>query len=393
MNELHERIDLEAPLSGDFQAVVRLIIGGIAERVDFAFEEIDDLQLAVERLLAEAGQVGSVQLSFEVGARSIRTRVGPLSEAAVAEALRDGEAPPGHLTLRRILQTVVDSFGVEDVGDGAIVVRLEKLKGLRVTTPQRRSAASSEKAREEDRALLRRYHEAGDTTAREELIERHLPLVRSLARRYAGRGEALEDIEQVGAIGLIKAIDRFELEREVSLATYATPNVVGEIKRHFRDKGWAIRVPRALQELNASMSGAIERLTGRLGRSPSIAEISEELKTTPEEVLEAMEVGSAYSTVSLSTGPGGDEELDPLETIGGEDEEFERSEDRAALEPALDRLPPREREILRMRFEEGLPQTQIAQRVGLSQMHVSRLIRKSLSIMREELLRMPPGAA
>jgi hypothetical protein len=131
VNELHERIDLEAPLAGDFQAVVRLIIGGIAERVDFAFEEIDDLQLAVERLLAEAGQVGSVQLSFEVGASSIRTRVGPLSEAAVAEALRDGDAPPpGHLTLRRILQTVVDSFGVEDLGDGAIVVRLEKLKGL-----------------------------------------------------------------------------------------------------------------------------------------------------------------------------------------------------------------------------------------------------------------------
>ena len=130
MNELQERIDLEAPLSGDFQAVVRLIIGGIAERVDFAFEEIDDLQLAVERLLAEAGQVGSVQLSFEVGERSIRTRVGPLSEAAVAEALRDGGAPPGHLTLRRILGTVVDSFGVEDLGDGAIVVRLEKLKGV-----------------------------------------------------------------------------------------------------------------------------------------------------------------------------------------------------------------------------------------------------------------------
>jgi anti-sigma regulatory factor (Ser/Thr protein kinase) len=130
VNELQERIDLEAPLSGDFQAVVRLIIGGIAERVDFAFEEIDDLQLAVERLLAEAGQVGSVQLSFEVGERSIRTRVGPLSEAAVAEALRDGDVSSGHLTLRRILQTVVDSFGVEDLGDGAIVVRLEKLKGV-----------------------------------------------------------------------------------------------------------------------------------------------------------------------------------------------------------------------------------------------------------------------
>jgi 2-keto-3-deoxy-6-phosphogluconate aldolase len=127
---MKERIDLEAPLSGDFQAVVRLIIGGIAERVDFAFEEIDDLQLAVERLLAEAGTVGSVQLTFEVGANGIRTRVGPLSEHKVAEALRDGEAAPGELTLRRILQTVVDSFGVDEAEDGAIVVRLEKVKGL-----------------------------------------------------------------------------------------------------------------------------------------------------------------------------------------------------------------------------------------------------------------------
>jgi anti-sigma regulatory factor (Ser/Thr protein kinase) len=125
-----ERIDLEAPLSGDFHAVVRLIIGGIAERVDFAFEEIDDLQLAVERLLAEAGTVGSVQLSFEVGENSIRTRVGPLSEDKVATALRDGEAAPGELTLRRILQTVVDSFGVDESEDGRIVVRLEKLKGF-----------------------------------------------------------------------------------------------------------------------------------------------------------------------------------------------------------------------------------------------------------------------
>jgi 2-keto-3-deoxy-6-phosphogluconate aldolase len=127
---VRDRIDLEAPLSGDFQAVVRLIIGGIAERVDFAFEEIDDLQLAVERLLAEAGTVGSVQLSFEVGSNGIRTRVGPLSEHKVAEALRDGEAAPGELTLRRILQTVVDSFGVDEADDGAIVVRLEKVKGL-----------------------------------------------------------------------------------------------------------------------------------------------------------------------------------------------------------------------------------------------------------------------
>ena len=129
MSEHQERIDLDAPLSGDFQAVVRLIIGGIAERVDFAFEEIDDLQLAVERLLAEAGQVSSVHLSFEVGERGIRAHVGPLSESAVADALHDGDVQPGHLTLRRILQTVVDSFGVEEAADGSILVRLVKVKG------------------------------------------------------------------------------------------------------------------------------------------------------------------------------------------------------------------------------------------------------------------------
>jgi len=247
-------------------------------------------------------------------------------------------------------------------------------------------ATARARSRAADRELLRLYHEEGDVVARERLVQRHLPLVRSLARRYAGRGEPLEDIEQVGAIGLLKAIDRFELERDVSLATYATPNVVGEIKRHFRDKGWAIRVPRALQELNARMSSTIDRLTSKLGHSPSIAEIAAALDATPEEVLEAIEVGSAYTTLSLSGGPTAEDgEGDPLEAIGEEDSEFERSEDRASLAPALRQLPPREREILRMRFEEGLPQTQIAERVGLSQMHVSRLIRKSLAIMRDEL--------
>jgi RNA polymerase sigma-B factor len=236
-----------------------------------------------------------------------------------------------------------------------------------------------------DRELLRRYHEDGDASAREELVNRHLPLVRSLARRYAGRGESLEDIEQVGAIGLIKAIDRYELSREVALTTYATPNVVGEIKRHFRDKGWAIRVPRALQELNGKMGPTIERLTSKMGRSPSIAEIAAEFQTSTEQVLEALEAGSAYAPLSLSAGPSGDDELDPMETIGSDDEEFDRSDDRTSLEPALAALPEREREILRMRFEDGLTQTQIADRIGISQMHVSRLIRRSLERMRTQL--------
>jgi RNA polymerase sigma-B factor len=245
--------------------------------------------------------------------------------------------------------------------------------------------ASAPTSQTDDRELLRRYHQQGDRSARELLVQRHLPLVRALARRYAGRGESLEDIEQVGAIGLIKAIDRYELSRDVALTTYATPNVVGEIKRHFRDKGWAIRIPRGLQELNAKMSSTIERLTAKLGHSPSIAEIAAELETTPEQVLEAMEAGSAYAPVSLSAGPTGEGELDPMETIGAEDSNFERTEQRASLEPALEMLPDREREILRMRFEDGLTQTQIAEQVGVSQMHVSRLIRKSLARMRAEL--------
>jgi RNA polymerase sigma-B factor len=242
------------------------------------------------------------------------------------------------------------------------------------------------RARAEDHELLRRCSEEGDSKARDQLVQRHLPLVRALARRYAGRGEPLEDIEQVGVIGLLKAIDRFEIERDVSLTTYATPNVVGEIKRHFRDKGWAIRVPRSLQELNAKMSPTIEQLTSKLGHSPSAGEIAAALGATPEEVLEALEVGSAYTTLSLSASPQGAEgDSDPLDAIGEEDAGFERSDDRVSLAPALRVLAPREREILRMRFEEGLPQTQIADRVGLSQMHVSRLIRKSLAVMRAEL--------
>ena len=242
----------------------------------------------------------------------------------------------------------------------------------------------SERARY-DRKLLRRYHEHGDASAREALVRRHLPLVRSLARRYAGRGEALEDIEQVGTIGLIKAIDRYELSREVALTTYATPNVVGEIKRHFRDKAWTIRVPRHLQELNGKLSKAIERLTATLGRSPTIAEIAIEVGVSPEAVLEALEAGAAYSPGSLSVGTSPEGELDPMEAIGTEDAGFERAEDRTTLEPALAGLSAREREILRLRFDEGLTQTQIADLVGISQMHVSRLIRRSLEHMQWDM--------
>src|SRR5215471_5393765 len=162
--------------------------------------------------------------------------------------------------------------------------------------------------RESDKILLRRYHEQGDLAAREQLIEQYLSLVRSLARRYSYRGEQLEDLVQIGCIGLIKAIDRFDLDRGVELTTYATPNIIGEIKRHFRDKGWAVRVPRGLQELNVQLSKLIEELTVQLGRSPTVAELSEASGAEEEEVLEALESGRAYTSLSLSAGPGMDDE-------------------------------------------------------------------------------------
>src|SRR5262245_49106710 len=189
----------------------------------------------------------------------------------------------------------------------------------------------------DDKILLRRYHQDGDLSAREELIERYMSLVRSLARRYAYRGEQLEDLVQIGAIGLIKAIDRFDVNRGVELTTYATPNIIGEIKRHFRDKGWSVRVPRGLQELNVQLSRLIEQLTVQLGRSPTIPELAEAAHVEEEEVLEALESSRAYTSLSLSAGTTGDDEedLDPLESIGSEEPQYEISEDWAAIEPGL----------------------------------------------------------
>jgi RNA polymerase sigma-B factor len=239
----------------------------------------------------------------------------------------------------------------------------------------------------DDKILLRRYHEDGDLAARDELIERYLSLVRSLARRYAYRGEQLDDLVQIGSIGLIKAIDRFDLERGVELTTYATPNIIGEIKRHFRDKGWSVRVPRGLQELNVKVSKLIEQLTVQLGRSPTIPELAKAAGVEEEQVLEALESGRAYSSVSLSSGGGSDEdgELDPLESLGTIEHEYEVAEDRAVLAPGFEVLDVRERKILHLRFFSGLTQSQIAAEIGISQMHVSRLIRRSLEKMRDEI--------
>jgi RNA polymerase sigma-B factor len=240
---------------------------------------------------------------------------------------------------------------------------------------------------ENDKILLRRYHEEGDLQAREQLIEQYMSLVRSLARRYSYRGEQLDDLVQIGAIGLIKAIDRFDLDRSVELTTYATPNIIGEIKRHFRDKGWSVRVPRGLQELNVQLSKLMESLTIELARSPTIPELAKAAGVEEEAVLEALESGRAYTSLSLSQGGGNEDgdEIDPLEMLGDIEPQYEVSEDRAMLAPGFKALNERERAILHLRFFEGLTQSQIATQVGISQMHVSRLIRRALEKIREEI--------
>jgi RNA polymerase sigma-B factor len=233
------------------------------------------------------------------------------------------------------------------------------------------------------RALLQRWHRDGDREARDEVAARMMPLAKSLARRYANKGEPLDDLEQVACVGLIKAIDRFDLSREVRFATYAVPTIAGELKRHFRDRGWMMRVPREIQELSGKIGTVRERLVCDLSRSPTAKELALALGTDEDRVQEALAAAEAYRTLSLDQpfhdGTG------PLEAIGDDDLGFERAEARAMLATGLDQLAPREREIVHLRFFEGLTQREIAEQIGISQMHVSRLIRRTVQQLRERI--------
>ncbi|MFG2223610.1 RNA polymerase sigma factor SigF [Streptomyces sp. NPDC048644] len=221
---------------------------------------------------------------------------------------------------------------------------------------------------------------------RNTLVRMHLPLVEHLARRFRNRGEPLDDLTQVATIGLIKSVDRFDPERGVEFSTYATPTVVGEIKRHFRDKGWAVRVPRRLQELRLSLTTATAELSQRHGRAPTVHELAEHLGISEEEVLEGLESANAYSTLSLDVPDTDDESPAVADTLGAEDEALEGVEYRESLKPLLEDLPPREKKILLLRFFGNMTQSQIAQEVGISQMHVSRLLARTLAQLREKLL-------
>ena len=227
----------------------------------------------------------------------------------------------------------------------------------------------------------------GRAAVRDQLITMHLPLVEHLARRFRGRGESHEDLVQVGTIGLINAVDRFDVGRGVEFSTFATPTIVGEIKRNFRDRGWAIRVPRRLQEMRMLLNRGTAELTQQLGRSPTVPEVAHFLGLSEDEVLEGLESSQAYSTTSLDGGgDDGDSAPSLAATLGVIEPELEGVENRETLRPLLASLPPREQRILVLRFFENKTQSQIAEEVGLSQMHVSRLLTKTLVTLREQML-------
>ena len=251
-----------------------------------------------------------------------------------------------------------------------------------------------DRERQELRQKFARYAETGDQRIRDELIEAHLRLAEHLARRFANRGVPLDDLVQVASLGLVKAVERFDPGRGLEFSTFATPTIVGELKRHFRDKGWSVRVPRRVQELHVEINALVGDLTQKLGRSPTIPEIAERAGTSEEEILEAMEAGQAYRSASIDAPGGGDsDDGGPglSDQLGEVDSSLLDAENRMLLAELIKTLPKREQLMLHLRFFQGMTQSQIAARLGISQMHVSRLLAKSLNLLREAAEAQPGG--
>jgi RNA polymerase sigma-B factor len=234
-----------------------------------------------------------------------------------------------------------------------------------------------------DRALLVRWRRDHDVAARTALVERYLPFARALARRHAQRGEPVDDLEQIASLALVRAIDRYDLEREVALSTFVMPTVTGELRRHFRDRVWAVHVPRSVHDLGTRIGRVSTELTAGLHRAPTIAELAAEAGCSEELVVEALGALASRHAAPLPTG----EEPGDASPLAATDEGFDGVADRLALGPALDALDSRGRRVVELRFVEDLSQSEIAARLGLSQMHVSRLLRRALTQLEDQLHR------
>ncbi|HEX7347098.1 MAG TPA: SigB/SigF/SigG family RNA polymerase sigma factor [Candidatus Limnocylindrales bacterium] len=244
------------------------------------------------------------------------------------------------------------------------------------------SPAPGSRNRPDDAEVEALFARLPDPDARAEIVTVFMPFAEYLARRFAGRGEAVEDLTQVASIGLLNAIDRFDPEREVQFSTYAAATIVGELKRHFRDKGWALRVPRRLQELAVRINRTLPELQQTLGRSPTIPELAAHLEVGTDEIAEAMDAVQAYSTTSLDAPTGGENSASPADTLGSDDPSIELLDEWSSIAPAVAELSARDRRVLYLRFFRGLTQTEIADDVGVSQMHVSRILTQTLERLR-----------
>ena len=350
-----DTIRLSVPAEPAYARAVRMMAANLAVVADMGVDDVEDLRMAAEEgfVYSCATEPSTSDVSFSVGTGSIAM------EFSLGDATSDD---PTRAYADLLLSAVCDDY---EADRDAHVLRWEK---------------------ESTRELFRRYKLEGDEDAREQLILNHLNLVRFLAAKFKNKGEPLDDLIQVGTVGLIKAIDRFDISRDLEFTTYATPTILGEIKRHFRDKGWSVRVPRRLQELSAKVNKATDELTKDLQRSPSVAEIAEHLDVSVDEVLEAMESSSAYSSVPLEAGSGDDDDAPAvIDRYASEDAGLGTADDRMVIEDTIRDFSPREQDVIRMRFVEGLTQVEIAERLGVSQVQVSRLLRRTLKKIQEKI--------
>lgn len=246
--------------------------------------------------------------------------------------------------------------------------------------------ANNSLSKDEIQSLFRTYQETRDPEIKKTLVNAHLDLVHSLARRFTNRGEPLDDLVQVASMGLLKAIDRFDTNRNVQFTTYAVPTIVGELKRYFRDRASTIRLPRGLRERSHALNTIIQKFSQEHGRSPNISEIAQEMSLSEEDVIEGLESAESVSVASLDTSSADDGDLSLLDIVGGEDKTLEALDERLSLAGAMSDLSPREQNLLYLRFVEGLSQTEIAKQLGISQMHVSRLLRRTLQSLRQNLI-------
>ncbi len=376
--ESGDRVQLKFPARGDLIVLARLVTSAISARAGFDIEELEDLRLAVGELClltlqGSDAQHGDLCLQLDVLGDAIEV-VCTLERAGVASALhaRRGRSRPAQRADSR------RAGGRARKGEpgrlGACLATEAPGGACGVTEGRENDPGPLSDAEESDRPAL-------DPAAREELITANLGLAHQLARRFLHRGEPLDDLVQVASVALVKSVDRFDPSRGVDFAAFATRTIIGELKRHFRDKGWAVRASRRVQELYLELGHATGTLVQQLGRNPTVAELAEATGASEEAVIEAIEAGQGYRAASIDAS---ESEDDPLSArLGEQDGNYDSVEDRALLGPALATLPEREQSILRMRFVEGLTQSEIAAAVGVSQMHVSRLLSSSLQKLRE----------